>query len=350
MSVLNLIRPDLADLSPYVPIGDNLNVRLHANELPWSPASLGDINLNHYPTIAQQQQLQQRMADYFEVTPEEMVLTRGSDDAIDLIMRLFLRAGVDSILQCPPTFPMYGFYARLQQAQVINCPLDPSNNFYLCPEKLMNAWQPNCKLIMICQPNNPTGNLIDLATIKQLCNYFINKAVVVVDEAYIDFAEASSATTLLQYFDNLIVLRTLSKAYGLAGLRLGSVIAQPQLIRAIRNAMPPYTLSSATMKLANDALANKAWFIDNIQQILEARAELIIQLEHSNWIETIYPSRTNFLLVSSPYASALSQWFTQHGIAVRHFSVAPLQQMMRITVGSNAQNRELLTALNAFKP
>ncbi|WED44539.1 histidinol-phosphate transaminase [Legionella cardiaca] len=350
MSALNLIRPDLLDIQPYVPTGDELNYRLHANELPWSAASLNNVSLNHYPNSRDLQPLQMLLTEYFQVNSENMVITRGSDDGIDLIMRVFLRAGVDSILQCPPTFPMYSFYARLQQASVINCPLEIDNNFYLSPEKLLSAWQENCKLIMLCRPNNPTGNFIELTTIEQLCDYFTNKAVIVVDEAYIDFAKGESATTLLSSFDNLIILRTLSKAYGLAGLRLGAVIAQPQVINALRNAMPPYTLSSAVLSLAKNALANKEWFSARIQQILNARAKLIEQLQQLNWIETIYPSNANFLLVKSPYAQSIAQWLAKHDIAIRHFSLPPLEHMMRITVGDEQQNQRLLTALNSFKP
>ncbi|CEK10449.1 histidinol-phosphate transaminase [Legionella hackeliae] len=350
MSVLDLIRPDLRDIKPYIPTGDELGVRLHANELPWSPITFNQIPLNHYPKALQQQQVQELMADYFTVKSQELVLTRGSDDGIDLIMRLFLRAGTDSILQCPPTFPMYAFYARLQQAQVLNCPLESENNFQLSTEKLIDTWQPNCKLIMVCRPNNPTGSMLGLQKIAGLCDYFTNKAVIVVDEAYIDFSETESAATLLSSFDNLIILRTLSKACGLAGLRLGAVIAQPQLIQAIRNSMPPYTLSSAVIALAKNALANKEWFATNIQYILNARKSLITKLQQSPWIETIYPSHTNFILVASSHAQSLSEWFAKHDIAVRHFAHRPLEHMMRITVGDERQNERLLDTLNSFKP
>ncbi|ASQ46127.1 histidinol-phosphate transaminase [Legionella clemsonensis] len=350
MSVLDLIRPDLLNIQPYVPTGDELEVRLHANELPWSPIEFKNVSLNHYPKASEQQEVQRLMADYFEVKPEQLVLTRGSDDGIDLIMRLFLRTGLDSILQCPPTFPMYAFYARLQQAQILNCPLDIDKNFELSVEKLRTTWQPNCKLIMLCQPNNPTGSLLAITKIAELCDYFTNKAVIVVDEAYIDFSETKTAASLLTSFDNLIILRTLSKACGLAGLRLGGVIAQPQVIQAIRNAMPPYTLSSTVIALAKEALANKEWFRSNIQRIVTMRKNLVVQLKQSPWIETIYPSHTNFILVASPHAHALSAWFSQHEIAVRHFANSPLEDMMRITVGDEQQNTQLMHTLKIFNP
>ncbi|KTC93100.1 histidinol-phosphate transaminase [Legionella drozanskii] len=350
MSVLELIRPDLKSLQGYAPGGDELSCRLHANELPWSPASLRQVPLNHYPDAREVQRLQQQIATYYQVSDEELVLTRGSDDGIDLLMRLFLCAGRDSFMQCSPTFPMYAFYARLQQAEIINCPLEANNNFNWSIEKMFSLWQPNCKLIMICRPNNPTGNLLDLASIADLCLYFRSKAVVVVDEAYIEFAQTSSATTLLASFDNLIVLRTLSKAYGLAGLRLGAIIAQPQLIKAIQNVLPPYTLSSAVIELAQHALTDKTWFTHNITYILNEREKLASQLQESPWIEKIYSSTTNFILMISSYAQQLNAWFAELGIAVRHFTADPLQNMLRITVGTQEQNQRLLTALNNFQP
>src|SRR5262249_51617430 len=153
----------LITMKAYVPNGDELNCRLHANESPRSPISIADLSLNQYPDARQQQRLQEQLAKHYQIKSEQMVLTRGSDDGIDLVMRLFLRAGIDSILQCPPTFPMYAFYARLQQAEVINCPLDAVNDFNLDLQKLLALWQPNCKIIMLCQPNNPTASLLDLS-------------------------------------------------------------------------------------------------------------------------------------------------------------------------------------------
>ena len=349
MSILNLIRPDLTTIQGYIPTGDDLEYRLHANELPWAPVSLDQIALNHYPNARQQQALQEQMADYYQVKPEQMVLTRGSDDGIDLMIRLFLRAGIDSFIQCPPTFPMYAFYARLQQAGILNCPLEEDDGFNLSLDKLNSVWQPSCKLIMLCRPNNPTANLLDLDTIAKICQQFTNKSVVVVDEAYIEFAQVPSAATLVSSFDNLIILRTLSKACGLAGLRIGAVIAQSELIKVIRNAMPPYTLSSAVIHLAQRALANKEWFLTKIQSILEARTPLIAELKNSSWIKTVYPTWTNFILVESRQALALATWFAEFGIAIRHFANPPLENKLRITVGDEIQNQRFLDVLTSFK-
>lgn len=342
MSVLNLIRPDLVNMKPYTPIGEDLACRLHANELPWSPAKLANLSLNRYPNREEQEILEAQIASLFQVKSNELLLTRGSDEAIDFLMRFFLTARQDSFMQCPPTFPMYEFYSRLQQIEIINCPLDSDFNF--SEEQLISLWQPSCKLIMLCSPNNPTGTLVELTTISRLCERFKDKAVIVVDEAYIEFAETPSASTLLSPFDNLIVLRTLSKARGLAGLRLGAILAQPQLIKAMQNAMPPYTLSSAVIHLAQQALRDKDWFSQKIKMILCERESLIVQLKQCRWIERVYPTHANFILVDSVHAQSLALWFAELGIAVRL-----LQNRLRITVGDKEQNERLLSVLASFK-
>lgn len=345
MSVLNLIRSDLLTLQSYNAGNENFKYRLHANELPWTPLSTNEFSLNQYPDLREQERLKIQLADFYQVAPEQMVLVRGSDDGIDLLMRLFLRAGIDSFMQCPPTFSMYAFFARLQQAEIINCSLDIENEFSLQVDKLVNCWQPNCKLIMLCRPNNPTGNLIDLKTISILCEQFATKSVIVIDEAYIDFAETESATSLLSSFDNLIVLRTLSKAYGLAGLRMGAVIAQPELINALQNTMPPYSLSTTAVHYALQALTDKNWFATKIEFIIKERNKLHKQLQQFPWLTSVYPSSGNFLLIASNYANELLSWLAEFGIAVRQ----PITNMLRLTIGSEEQNKKLLEVLTLFK-
>ena len=350
MSVLNLIRPELLSLQNYTLSGESLSIRLHANELPWAPIDFGALPLNRYPLPKEQEKLQEQVATCLDIEPNQLILTRGADDAIDILMRLFLRAGVDSILQCPPTFAMYAFYAALQQGKILNCPLSWENDFQLSLEKLFACWQPNCKLIFLCQPNNPTGTLLELDTIQKICETFKNKSVVVVDEAYIDFAEAKSATSLLRSLDNLIILRTLSKAYGLAGLRLGAIITQKELCNAIKNTIPPYTLSSTVIELAQRALKNKAWFAEKRTLILQERDALVAKLRETPWIERIFPTQANFILVSSSHAEQLATWLAEFDIAVRYFNNDTLPHWLRITVGDTQQNQHLLKAIASFKP
>ncbi|ETO93647.1 histidinol-phosphate transaminase [Legionella oakridgensis] len=350
MSVLKLMRPDLAFIQTYSMNHESFKHKLDANELPWSPIISTDMALNHYPTRAAQQELQKQLAHCYQVDPEELLLTRGSDEGIDLLMRLFLRAGLDSILQCPPTFSMYAFYAGLQQAGIIDCPLQENDTgFQLSCEAIQESWRPDCKLIMLCRPNNPTGNLIELATIANLCRQFNNKAMIVVDEAYVEFSDAPSAATLISSIDNLIVLRTLSKAYGLAGLRLGAILAQPQVIQALQTITAPFTLSTAVIHLSLQGLKNKSWLTQTKQRMLSLRTELIAGLQSSPWIDKIYPTAANFVLIKTSHAKTLAQWFKQQSIAIRFFGEhSLLPHHLRITVGNQHQNAQLLSALNLF--
>jgi len=319
------------------------------NELPWSPIESQDSAFNHYPTPDVLSQLHDKLANRYQVSPSALLLTRGSDEGIDLLMRLFLRPGVDSILQCPPTFSMYAFYARLQQATVIDCCLD-AEGFCLNLQKMHEKWQSNCKLVMLCRPNNPTANLIELETIAQLCRYYQDKSMIVVDEAYIEFSDKKSATELIEQFDNLIVLRTLSKAYGLAGLRIGAVIAQPAIISALKTIVAPFTFSTAVIELGIRALQNDTWFEKAIQQIKTSRSQLIMGLQQFTWIECVYPSEANFILIKTRFSTALSIYFERLGIAVRCFAESSnLQQYLRITVGSDAQNQRVLAAVKSFR-
>jgi len=347
MSILNLIRDELLNSPNVIPAGENLKYRLHANELPWSSISMDCLDLNFYPDSRLHMQLQDQLATRYQVEPDQIVLTRGSDDGIDLVTRLFLQAGQDAFMQCFPTFPMYAFYVRLQQGQMIQCPLDMMNNFNLSMDAINKYWQPNCKIIMLCSPNNPTGNLIDLHLIASICERYKNQSLVVVDEAYIEFAKAQSAASLLPYYDNLIVLRTLSKAYGLANLRLGAILAQTQVIQALGNIIPPYPVSSVVIELALRALKNDTWFAKAIANIQQEREIFREALQLCATIEKVYPSETNFILVKTATANELTTEFAQQGIAVRNFQPGSLlAEHLRITVGNKEQNQRVLSALS----
>lgn len=290
------------------------------------------------------------MAIRYQVDTNQIVLTRGSDDGIDLITRLFLSAGQDACMQFSPTFSMYAFYAYLQHAQLIECPTDPRNHFKPSLLDVKNSWQKNCKLIFVCNPNNPTANLIDLDFIAALCDEYKNRSIIVVDEAYIEFAQAQSATSLIPQFDNLIVLRTLSKAYGLANLRLGIILAQANVIQAFNKIMPPFPLSSVVIDLALRALEKPEWFIQTIRTIKESRAKLVQELQACPAIGKVYPTETNFILVQTDYAIELTSWLANQGIAIKSFLTnSLLHKHLRITVGDESQNQLLLRALSSFQ-
>ena len=345
MSVLELIRKELQGIRPYQPQEDTPACRLHANELPWSPID-HELSLNHYPCIKAQKDLQQQLACHYQVDASQLLITRGSDDGIDLLMRLFLSEGKNSVLQCPPTFPMYAFYAQLQNAWMINCPLEESNGFDLSVEKLISMWKPECKLIMLCRPNNPTGNLIDLETVGRICSRFTDKAMVIVDEAYIEFAQTPSSTTLLASFDNLVVLRTLSKACGLASLRLGCLIAQPLVIRALRSITAPFLLPGPIIRLAQSAMQHRDWFETSIGQIIRSRDAFTAELTQLACIDRVFPGWGNFVLVKSREASDLAALFAGQDIAIRSFPGDPvLHDMLRITIGSESDNARVLDVM-----
>ena len=349
MSILNLIRPELLNSPSYIPGGESAEHRLHANELPWAPIDTLSSDLNYYPSILLQNKLQKQLAKRFEVEEDQIVVTRGSDDAIDLVTRLFLKAGQDALMQFPPTFSMYAFYARLQQAELIQCPLDPLNNFQLSLDEINKRWQPNCKIIMFCSPNNPTAQLVDLDLIATVCQRYSNQSLVVVDEAYIEFATTQSATSLIDQFENLVVLRTLSKASGLAGLRLGSIIAQAHIIQAFKKIIAPYPISSAVIDLANKALTKNKWFASAIETILASRGRLINALQKFSFIEKIYPTEANFILLKTPYAKEITAWLAKLGLVIRDFpSHSLLENHLRITVGDEQQNQLLISALASF--
>ena len=349
MSILNLIRPELLDSPNYTPGGEDAKYRLHANEFPWTPIETRPVNLNFYPSTDLHNELQKQLAAHYQVENAQLALTRGSDDGIDLVTRLFLNAGKDAFMQFSPTFPMYAFYVRLQQGELIQCPLDPQDNFSLSLDKIKSSWQSNCKIIMFCSPNNPTGNLIDLELIAAVCEQYKNRSLVVVDEAYIEFAKVGGATTLIPQFENLVVLRTLSKAGGLAGLRLGAIIAQAHVIQAFKKIIPPYTISSAVIELASNALAINSWFLSALEEIKTSRDWLFKELQKKEVIKKVYPTEANFILVKTPYAKELTDWFARHDIAIRDFSTHPLlHDHLRITVGDEQQNQLLINTLSSF--
>lgn len=349
MTILNLIRPELLNGKNYTPGGEDTLHRLHTNELPWSPIPTNSLHLNQYPDQHIISELHKKLAQHYQIKVNEMTVTRGNDDGIDLVTRLFLSARQDAFLQFPPTFPLYEFYVRLQQAELLQCPLDLDNHFKLTLNDIQKAWKPNCKIIMFCNPNNPTASCIDLELIAATCKHYTNKSAIIVDEAYIDFSSQKSATTLIQQFENLIVLRTLSKGCGLASLRLGALIAQPHIVEAVNKTIAPYTLSSAPAYLANQALDNKDWFPTIINLVKKERERLIKELGLLAIIEKVYPSETNFVLIKTPYAKELKLWFEKEKIAIRDFPFnSPLHDHLRITVGTEAQNELVCATIISF--
>lgn len=349
MTVLNLIRPELLNGSNYRRSEMQGLYRLHANELPWSPASLCNVKLNQYPDSNQEEKLITQLAQCYQINSKQLTLTRGSDDAIDFITRIFLTPSQDALMQFSPTFTMYAYYVRLQQGVLIDCPLDAKNGFSNSLETIKHYWKSNCKIIMFCNPNNPTANLAEIELIAQTCREFSDKSIVVVDEAYIEFAKGPSALSLLPEFENLIVLRTLSKARGLAGLRLGSIIAQEHIIEAINKVIPPYIHSSPSLSLASQAVEREDWFNYSLEQVTGSRDCLIQQLNELKVIKKVYPSETNFILIQSDLSDDIARFLYEYKIHVRMFSnTSILHDHLRITVGNDEENKLLIDSLAQF--
>jgi len=241
---------EIATLKPYAHAAWRpLLTRLHANEAPWRPA--GDTTtagLNRYPE-PQPRALIERLGELYGVPASSVLATHGSDEGIDLLSRIYLRAGADAILQCTPTFGMYQVAARIQGAGVVEIPLDPARGWAVDPERLLAAWLPHVKLVYLCSPNNPTSNLLDAAALEEICKALDGKAIVVIDEAYIEWSRSLSLTRWLNRFSTLAILRTLSKAHALAGARVGALLANPELIELAKRVIPPYSLAAPSWRL-----------------------------------------------------------------------------------------------------
>ena len=349
---VSLARADLRSFVPYesaVPRADM--VRLHANESHWRHEwDDTDRGLNRYPD-PRNKALAERLAKLYEVNAGDVLLTRGSDDAIDVLVRTFCESGRDRVVICPPTFGMYAVAARLQGAAVVEVPLNAERGFRLDPEATAAAGE-SAKIVFLCSPNNPTGNSIPAREIAALCRRLEGQALVVVDEAYAEFAAGPSATRLRSSHDNLVVLRTLSKAYALAGARVGVLIGDPDLVRLLRGVLPPYPLPSLSLEAAEQMLTPEALqrARHEVAATVDRRDRLADQLASLDAVEHVWPSEGNFLLVRFRNADAAMEACRAGGVLVRDFTRAPgLAGCARITVGDGAQNQRLTDILGSVR-
>ena len=346
--VQELARPDIVALEPYEHASWEPSLeRLHANELPWRPA--GDdsrAGLNRYPE-PQPRALVECLAQLYAVTPASVLVGRGSDEAIDLLTRAFCRAGCDAVLVCPPTFGMYSVSARIQGAEVLPVPLLPNNGFALDEQALLDRCRSAVKLIFLCSPNNPTGNQLDEATILRITRRLASRALVVIDEAYIEFAARPSLAPLVSELPNLAILRTLSKAHGLAGARCGALIADPQIIALLRKIIPPYAIPQLTLEAVLDRLtpAARAESRARLEVLLGERERLLRALPRLTGITRVWPSVANFVLAEFADAAASLARAREARLLVRDARGYPgLGRALRITVGTPEQNGRLLEA------
>jgi histidinol-phosphate aminotransferase len=352
MSVLDLARPEIRTLQPYSSArmeAEGRQIMLNANESAWAPMGDAGLGCNRYPD-PQPEALLQALASLYGARREQLFVGRGSDEAIDLLVRAFCRAGKDAILIQPPTFGMYAVCARIQNSAVIEVPL--VDNFSVDVDGLLAAITPSVKLVFLCTPNNPSGKSISRSDIEFLANALIGKALLVIDEAYIEFSDQPSAVDLINAYDHVAVLRTLSKAWALAGARVGSLLASPDVIALIRRIMPPYPLPSPCVSAAMSELSSlgQATARGNIAIVREQRDIMRAAIARLPGVRDVLPSDANFLAVRFDDAGTVYQRLLLAGIVVRDIRRYPnLHDALRITIGTPEENARVLTVLGGDK-
>ena len=353
--VLKLARPELMDLIPYTPASYEPDcIRMNANESPYR--SLGDNTvrgLNIYPP-PRPWALRTRLAAQYAVPEEEMLVTRGSSEAIDVLIRAFCAAGKDEILVCPPTFDMYRLYAGIQGAKVIEVPLrrdsDLSLDFAMDTEAVIEALNERTKLIFICSPNNPTGRSMTVSDVDAICDATRGRSLVILDEAYLEFSDRPSFRPLQEENDHLVLLRTLSKFVSLAGVRCGALIGTPKLVELLGSVLPPYTFPTPSIELVLEALSEDSLktSTDRIALLRNERTRLATGLMNIPTITRVWPSDANFLLIETTGRERITEKARRGGILLRTFGEQKsLEQCVRITVGQPEENDLLLEVLGA---
>ncbi len=347
-SIVARARAEIRALTPYSHAAwEPTLARLHANELPWRVA--GDVSaagLNRYPE-PQPPPLVQGLAQLYGVNPHQVLVGRGSDEAIDLLLRVFCRAGVDNVIVCPPTFGMYGVAARIQGAEVRAVPLLAGQGFALDEAALLARVDDNTKLVFVCSPNNPTANAVDPAQLLRVARALAPRALLVVDEAYIDFAPVQSLCTQLAELPNLAILKTLYKAHGLAGARDGALLAAPEIIALARRVIPPYAITELTVEAVTPLLQPVALAAmrERVTLLLAERARLAAGLATCPLIDKVWPSEANFLLVDCSDCDQVLVRVRRAGLIIRDVRQPALPRSLRISVGTPAQNQRVLESL-----
>ena len=349
MSILELARPEIQALRPYEAAEQvDDTVRLNANESPES-GNMGRFRrpLNRYPEV-RPMRLQRQLAGRFGCAPDELLVTRGSSEAIDLVVRTFCRAGVDNIVTHAPSFSMYRHYAVVQGASVTEVQTRADQDFRIDADAMLEACVPETRLVFVCSPNNPTGSLLPRADLEKLLESRDESSAVVVDEAYIEFADVPSAAKLLERHANLLVLRTLSKALGYAGARCGAVIGRAEVISMLNAVQAPYALATPVVECVEDALQDTEAAEISVDRIVSERERLASRMAEFDFVTRIWPSAANFILVAFNDAPAVLQHCESQKILLRHFG-GELSNCIRISVGSASENERLVQALESFR-
>jgi histidinol-phosphate aminotransferase len=322
-------------------------IRLNANESPWrTPGDTSERGLNVYPP-PRPTVLQAKLAGYYGIEQRQILVTRGSSEAIDVLIRGFCAAGRDKILICPPTFDMYRLYASIQNAGVVRVPLLADRDFALDTDNILKAIDATTKLVFICSPNNPTGQSMARTDIERICRETAGRALVVIDEAYHEFAAGGHFLELRNAFEHVVLLRTLSKFVSLAGVRCGLIVAAPEVIDFAQVVLPPYTFPTPSIELVQQALSKDALRVsaERIAVLKRERERLAAALRDVPQVAQVYPSDANFILVRARDGQAFRETARRANILVRTFDDPLLANCVRITVGRPSDNDLLLQAI-----
>ena len=344
MEIKELIRENIKSLQPYSSARDEFKEMssaftfMDANENPF------ESGLNRYPD-PQQNLVKEALSKIKGVSKEHILLGNGSDEVLDLIFRVFCEPKEDQVIVLPPTYGMYEVLAKMNDIKLITIPL--LDNFQPNIKEVVKVQNTNTKVLFLCSPNNPTANSFDANTIETLLKEF--SGIVVIDEAYIDFSDEDSWLARLDEFPNLIVTQTLSKAYGLAGIRLGICYASQEIISILNKIKPPYNVNQLTQDVALKALLNRDEVNNQITAITSERNQLIKDLEKLDIVDKVYASDANFLLVKVDNANLRYEQLLNNGIVVRNRSNQMLcENCLRFTIGTKDENKKLITTLKSI--
>ncbi len=337
IDIKKLVRPNILKMQPYSSARKeykgNEGIFVDANENPFG-------KYNRYPD-GEQTDLKQAISKEKNIDVKNILLGNGSDEIIDLLFRIFCRPGIDKVISFTPTYGMYAVSAALNDVEMLDIPL--AENFQPDLSHLQKyVNDDSCKLLFICSPNNPTGNLVDKKLVTEILQEF--NGIVVIDEAYIDFSDDESFANRFDQYPNLVVLQTLSKAWGLAALRIGIGFAAEAIIDLLNKVKPPYNISTANQQAALTALENKSEFEAKLEVLKQEREKLNNALKHINCIKKLYPTDANFFLVEVTDANKIYQQLIAQKIIVRNRN-SILKNCLRISIGTPGENDILIKAL-----
>lgn len=348
MELEKLVRKNILGLKPYTSARDQYQdgVFLDANENSLGSVVESDINdLNRYPD-PHQKQLRKSLSEYLRIDETKLFFGVGSDEIIDLVIRIFCEPEKSNIIIPQPTYGMYKVACDINNVEVKDCKLD--SNFDLDVETIINLADDKTKIIFLCSPNNPTGNLLDNEKIKSLAQAI--NGIVFIDEAYIEFSEDKTFMSELAWFKNVIISRTFSKAWGLAGVRCGYCVADEFIINLLFKVKAPYTINRLTENLIIKVWKNSERMKEFVSKILSEKERLISELNSFDFVINIYPSDANFILVKIKNAEDVFNYLNQKGIRVRmRKDDEQLKDCLRITVGNREENDLLIKILKEFK-